>query len=134
MNQTRTIADTTSIGLSALCIVHCLALPVLATVVPSVLALPLADEAFHLWLVCAVIPISAYALTMGCKQHGRHRVWILGVVGIAILVAAALGGEALGETLERGFTVLGASIVAAGHYWNYRLCRTDNCDDCHTET
>ncbi len=134
MSQTQRVADGASIGLSALCVFHCLALPVLVTVAPSLLALPLNNEAFHLWLVCAVIPISIFALTMGCKKHQRHAVWIVGAIGVGILLMAALGGEARGETFERTFTLVGAGIIAIAHYWNYQLCRDAHCDDCAAET
>ena len=71
------------------------------------------NEAFHLWMVVAVLPSSLYALTMGCKQHKRYQLLIWGIVGLALLVLAlALGEERIGEWVKKALTVLGATLVA----------------------
>ena len=94
---------------------------------PSLAALQYDDEAFHVWMVLAVIPTSVYALTMGCKQHKRYRLLIMGLVGLLLLLSAVLPGEHLiGEFQEKALTVTGAAIIALGHYWNYRLCRHED--------
>lgn len=111
-------------SLSLLCALHCVATPVIIVMLPSLAALQLDGEAFHLWMVLAVIPISIYALTMGCKQHKRYRLLGLGLVGLLFLLAAVLSGEELiGNFWEKALTVTGAVTIALGHYWNYRLCR-----------
>lgn len=35
---------------------------------PSILVLPFSEEFFHFWMVVFVLPVSVYALTMGCKK------------------------------------------------------------------
>ena len=128
MIHLQSISDKTAISLSLLCTIHCLFAPLLAVLLPSISGLTLDDEIFHLWLAFAVIPISAYALTMGCKSHKRYRVLALGGTGLLILVVTAIFGHDLfGETLEKTFTVVGASIIAVGHLWNYRLCQQSEC-------
>ena len=123
MINAQVISDKAAISLSVICAFHCLAFPALVIFLPSLAALPLEDEAFHLWMVIMVIPISAYALTMGCKKHKRYRVVVLGILGLTILAGAAfIGEETLGETWEKTLTVIGATIIAFGHFWNYRLC------------
>ena len=87
----------------------------------NLLALQFDGEAFHLWMVLAVIPISIYALTMGCKQHKRYRLLGLGLIGLLFLLSAVVAG--VGDFWEQALTVTGAAIIAFGHYWNYRLCR-----------
>jgi len=124
MKNMQTFTDNMAIGLSLLCAIHCLALPLVMVLLPSLVASSLNDEAFHLWLVLAVLPISAYGLTMGCKKHQHYRVLIMGGIGLSILaITLSLGHQTLGDTLEKMFTVIGASIVALGHIWNYRLCQ-----------
>ena len=111
-------------SLSLLCALHCLVSPLLIVMLPSLVALQFDDEAFHVWMVLAVIPISVYALTMGCKKHKRYRLLGLGLFGLLLLVSAIFSGEALiGDFWEKALTVTGAVIIALGHYWNYRLCR-----------
>jgi len=127
MKNLQTFADKASISLSFLCAVHCLAMPLLVTLLPALVALPMADEAFHKWMLFGVIPISSAALFMGCKKHKRYRVLITGFIGLAILTAAALiGHDVLGEIGEKALTVIGAAVLAIGHFWNYRACQ-DNC-------
>lgn len=127
MKTAQAVTDKLAIGLSLLCTIHCLALPLLLALLPSMAALQLDKEAFHMWMVIAVLPSSIYALSLGCKQHKRYRLFFLGSIGIALLILAlALGEERIGETGEKILTVLGASFVAVGHWFNYRLCRTHN--------
>ncbi len=138
MNAAQGITDKFAISLSLMCVIHCLALPVLLALLPGMAVLQLDNEAFHLWMVVAVLPTSIYALTLGCKQHKRYQLLILGTIGLALLVMAlVLGEERIGEAGEKILTVLGAGFVAVGHWFNYRLClshkysRTQKYKDCN---
>jgi len=123
MKNTVALSDVLAISLSLLCTIHCLALPLAVVMLPSLAIFPLEDEAFHFWMVMAVIPTSAYALTIGCRKHKHYRLLFLGSIGLAILIASAfLGHDLLGEKWEKIFTVIGAGIIALGHLLNYRLC------------
>ena len=125
------VTDKLAIGLSLACAFHCLALPVLLALLPSIAALQLDNEAFHLWMIIVVLPSSLYALSMGCKQHKRYRLLIFGSIGLALLVLAlVLGEERIGEAGEKILTIVGASFVAVRHWFNYRLCQTQNPQDC----
>ncbi len=127
MLNLQAITDKAAISLSLLCTIHCLVLPLLVVSLPSIAALPLTDESFHIWMVIAVVPISAYALTMGCKNHKRYRVLFIGSIGLLILsVVAFFGHDLFGEVLEKVFTVIGAIVIAIAHIWNYRLCQHQN--------
>ncbi len=125
---TQTI-DKYAITLSALCIVHCLALPVLMVLLPSLAVLPLQQEAFHIAMVVCVIPTSIYALTMGCRKHKSTSIVYIGAVGLSVLVAAVILGESnLSEVGEKLLTTVGALIIAFAHVRNYKLCQ--KADDC----
>ena len=121
--------DKLAIGLSLTCAIHCVALPFLLNVVPNVESLNFDNEAFHVWMVVAVITTSINALFMGCKQHKRYELLKYGLVGLTLLIlAVTLGGEVIGELWEKLLTVAGASFVAYGHYRNFRLCQNqENC-------
>lgn len=124
MNNLKGLADKSAITLSVLCSIHCLAMPLAIILLPSIASLPLSDEEFHYWMLIAVLPLSTYALTMGCKKHKHYRLLFIGFVGLAVLVFAAFAGhEMLGENGEKVMTVIGASILAFGHIGNQRLCR-----------
>jgi hypothetical protein len=133
MKKLQAIADKTAISLSFICTLHCLALPFAVALMPTFAAINLEDEAFHLWMLVAVIPTSLLALSIGCKKHRDYRVLLLGITGLSLLILAAfLGHDLLGESGETALSVLGASIIVAGHLLNHRLCQHSRCD-CHAE-
>ncbi|MCG8669575.1 MAG: MerC domain-containing protein [Pseudomonadales bacterium] len=129
MKNLRAYSDQLAISLSLLCTIHCLAVPVLLVALPSLASLRLDNEAFHIWMIIAVLPISLYALTLGCKKHKRYRVVAFGCAGLVFLVAAILGEDLFGEAGEKSLTVIGSALLIWGHIQNYRLCREhENCD------
>ncbi len=120
--------DKVAISLSALCAIHCLLMPVVIAIVPSLIALPFADERFHLVLLLFVLPTSVIALFMGCRKHRRWNVVGWGSAGIVVLIGTVMAGhEVLGETLEKLATMLGVSLVVVGHTLNFRQCRSSDC-------
>lgn len=125
----QSFSDKTAIALSLLCTIHCLALPLLLIMFPSVASLQLDNEAFHYWILLAVLPTSIYALTLGCKQHQRIHLLAVGSTGLAcLLLAVSLPEPLLGTAGEKVFTLIGATLIAYGHVRNYRLCQhKENC-------
>ncbi|MFK7861522.1 MAG: MerC domain-containing protein [Granulosicoccus sp.] len=133
MSNTRALGDKLSISLSFLCVVHCLATPVLLVMLPTAFAMHLEGEGFHLFLSAVVIPLSTATLFMGCRQHRTWGIIVVGGLGVAALgLAAVYGHDLLGETGEKAATVLAACIIASAHVWNYKLCskRTNRECDC----
>lgn len=136
MSSSQTLSDKVSIGLSFVCAVHCLAMPVLVAVLPAAVVLPLEGEAFHFWLACLVLPISVLALFMGCRQHRSWGIVACGVAGLLLLgVTAVFGHDLFGESGEKIATVIAVSALAFAHFLNYRTCaqlRDAACDcrDC----
>ena len=121
--------DRTAIGLSVLCLLHCLALPLALIAGSSFTALWFADERFHQLLVFLVLPTSIVALMLGCKKHKTWTVLAWGLCGVGVLAAAALfGHDLVGEPGEKILTVIGSILVVVGHVFNFRLCRSDICD------
>ena len=124
MEREQMVTDKFAIGLSLICAIHCLALPLLLIILPSMMALQLDNEIFHTLIIITVLPVSIFALTLGYKKHKRNWLLIVGFIGLLLLVIAViLGEETTGEFGEKLLTVLGASFVAAGHLWNFRLCQ-----------
>lgn len=129
MKNSLITADKLAISFSALCLVHCLVLPLLIVMLPTIGTLALQQEIFHQWMVIAVIPTSLYALTLGCKKHKQLSLIKFGIVGLIMLISALFIGElSFGELGEKLLTLFGASIIAIAHIKNYRLCQ--QADDC----
>ena len=131
MNILRPWSDKLAISLSFLCTLHCLLLPLLVALLPAVSTLAMDSEWFHYAMVLMVIPLSFFALTLGCKQHQQYRILFLGGLGVCLLITAVLFGHDLGgELAEKVLTVIGASFVALGHVLNFRLCQDAKSCDC----
>ena len=113
-----TLFDASAIGLSALCLVHCLLLPVVAALLPA-LAAAGEGEWMHLLFVVLAVPLAAAALW---RAHRLRRLpgllLALAGTGIAGLLAGALGWPS--EALETPLTVTGGVLLAAAHVWNWR--------------
>ena len=124
----RPIADGIGIVGSAVCALHCVAAPALlvaGTALPAAIA---PDETFHRTMLWLILPASALAFGLGCWLHKDRRVFSLGALGLAGLVAsAALPHEALGETGERLVTLGSAGLLISAHVRNFRRCRAEAC-------
>jgi len=128
MNHFQIFSDKMAISLSIICAIHCLLLPVLVIALPAIASFGIADEAFHKWMLVGIVPLSVLALSMGCKKHQHIGLFVPGIIGLSILIVAALfGHDAVGETGEKILTVIGAAIVAFTHACNHLLCRHNNC-------
>tara|TARA_Y100001936_G_scaffold29738_1_gene27920 strand:+ start:478 stop:852 length:375 start_codon:yes stop_codon:yes gene_type:complete len=121
----RQISDFAGMGLSIMCAVHCLLLPILLITLPSLVSLGLDNEVYHYWMIFLVIPISIYALSLGCRKHNRYSLLFWGFLGLSFLIFAILGEDMIGEFGEKLFTLAGAALLATGHYFNFRLCQTN---------
>ncbi len=116
-SATTRLLDRGAIGLSALCLVHCLAVPVLIAASPA-LAAALPDAAWvHPAILATAAPLAAVALWRGWRQHHRRGPAAFGVAGIALLAAGVAAGETTAGTL---LTVSGALLLAAAHLLNWR--------------
>ena len=122
--------DKTAIGLSLVCTIHCLLTPLAIALLPALGATFLDDERFHYAVLFFVIPTSLYALSLGCRRHGRLGILAIGILGLLVLSSILIiGEETLGETGEKITTVVGAVIVASAHIRNYRLCQKNACHE-----
>ncbi|MFN3517631.1 MAG: MerC domain-containing protein [Novosphingobium sp.] len=102
------------IGLSVLCLVHCLALPWLLASLPVAVLAALPDglrhnEWLHAALIAPVLLVSGPVLLRG--KPGR---WQTGLVLAA--VAALIGGLFVGKDAgARALTIIGAALLMAAH-------------------
>jgi len=125
--------DKFAIGLSLLCTLHCLALPLLILLLPTVSTVFLSDEGFHFYMVMMVLPISSFALWVGYKQHGSSKILLQGILGLIILsITVFFGHEKLGEITEKLLTLLGSGFICYAHYLNYKNCQQQGNCDCHS--
>jgi hypothetical protein len=112
--------DRIAMGLSGLCIIHCVATAALLGLVASAGALgsPLVHE---VGLTLAMI-IGAYALGRGLLEHGFLLPAATGALGLGVMAGALSLPEGGREAL---YTVAGVMIVALGHRLNFIAAHHD---------
>ena len=120
--------DKAAVILSGICLVHCLAFPLLIALFPVFGFSFVSHTTFHQIILIVVVPTTTFALGLGYWRHRHIALPIFGVAGVFMLVVAAFGVHALGaEIIERGVTVAGGLLLAAAHIQNYRLTRAGHC-------
>ena len=115
--------DGLAISLSAVCVMHCLALPVVFALLPALSQWLHLPDAIHAWLLGCAIPISLAVLGKSAHRYRAARGTLLrGIAGLSLMGVALL---ARSETLETIITVSGAVLLASAHVQNWR--RRDRC-------
>lgn len=117
---TQKIKDRLAILLSALCVVQCLMLPAMVTVVPVLDIWWLSDSIMHPVLLTIVTPLTFYTLMPARERHGSNVPLQLALPGLMMLFAGVFMEQTL---MEKTLTVIGASLLAAAHLKNIFLNR-----------
>ena len=107
--------DMFAVGLSALCVIHCVALPLLVAILP-VIAQAAENELVHKLIVVAAVPVSLRVIwkTLPLSENKLF----IGVVfaGLALLLLAAFI-EAV-SAYEQPITIAGAALLSSAHIWH----------------
>lgn len=123
-SRQRALYDKIAVGLSGLCLLHCLLLPFLVALLPFLGQFD--GDHLHAELLIFVIPVSVIALAVGYRRHGQISIIISGATGLIILIIGALVVHDLyGLIADRMMTVTGSFILAFTHYRNFRLAKKD---------
>jgi hypothetical protein len=111
------VYDRGAIGVSLLCMVHCLAMPLLALLFPLGIFATLAHNHWHWLFLAAATPVSLLALRR-TEASSRDRRIIAGVVfGIGMLAAGVAVRQ---HHLQVILTLIGASSLFLAHLLNLR--------------
>ncbi|MET1755768.1 MerC domain-containing protein [Novosphingobium sp. RD2P27] len=113
-----TTFDALAVAASTLCLAHCLMLPLLLVLVPTLTALIAVPDSFHQGMLLFALPMSMIALAAGFRRHRQPLPAIVVVPGLGLLI---LGGLATEESLEETLlTVAGALLLSIGHTINWQ--------------
>jgi MerC mercury resistance protein len=121
-SDSASLLDRAAIALSGLCVLHCLAIPIV------LLALPflgqLAPDHFHLQMLVVVVPVSSIALGLGFRRHRRLPVLVAGTIGLMLLfVGGTWIHNEIGVVADRIATIAGSLFLASAHFYNSRFSR-----------
>jgi hypothetical protein len=116
---TATLFDRIGIVLSGLCVVHCVALPLVLPFVTTIAAFA-HSEWTHLALAMLIVPTVAYSAWSGYQQHKEASVtWLLATGTTLVLLAMFAGTYFSSEVLEAAITTAGSALLIAGHWRNH---------------
>jgi len=119
-------ADLIGMALSATCLIHCLALPMLLLLAPAIghwIALP---EWTHAVILLLALPAACSAMRGGWHRHRRWTPGLAAAAGLALLTLGLAAHEGLvaavdPDAADRLLTSAGALMLAAAHIANWRL-------------
>jgi hypothetical protein len=116
--------DRLAIVRSTVCIVHCLAMPLLVAALPVLAVAFGTDGHFHALMLWLVVPTSALGFGLGYKVHRIPGIVALGSAAVIVLSIVALGGHAhWNRTVEVGVNVAASLLLATAHWRNFREVR-----------
>jgi len=87
--------DIIGVSLSALCVVHCLAMPLVIAYLPHFGLNWLSSDGFHLWFAIAAVIFGSGSFLPSYLQHRRMVVPALGAIGLVVLSYSAVAGNDL---------------------------------------
>ncbi|WP_287977745.1 MerC domain-containing protein [Sphingomonas sp.] len=111
--------DRLAIGLSGLCVVHCVASAVLLAMLSAAGAM-LLNPIFHEIGLAFAILLGAFALGRGILDHGYVMPAAMGALGLGIMAGAMSLPHDAGGGAETLWTVVGVGLLAFGHDLNRR--------------
>lgn len=115
-SPTPSLLDASAVTLSSLCLLHCLALPLLASLLPLFGAWSKA-EWVHVLFVALAAPLTGFALWRAQRRRPLPRgLWLLASAGLTGLAAGAAGWPQ--ASAETPLTVAGSLMLAGAHLWN----------------
>src|SRR5688572_169696 len=108
--------DRLAIGLSGLCLVHCVATTVALAVLASAGGMLGAPWIHEVGLSLAML-MGTYALGRGIMEHGYMMPSAVGGLGLGVMAGALSLGHGGSEAI---YTMVGVAILALGHDLNQR--------------
>lgn len=119
--------DRFGIGASVLCILHCLATPILVVFLPIIGAV---ERETHATLALAILAIGLLAFWPGYLQHHRWRIVGSALVGFCLIsLGVTTPEEMLSEAAETFATIAGGVMLVTAHLRNAHFCR--RCRHCN---
>lgn len=111
-----TLLDRLAIGLSGLCLLHCMA----GFLLLSLFAISgdLLDHRVHVVGLALALPLAAVALWRGWRQHGRASIAMFGIAGLGVMTASLVVDH--GHVAEMLVSMLGVTLLALAHWRNLR--------------
>lgn len=112
----RRVLDRAGIGLSSLCLLHCLASIILVSALGLGGQFLLAPEIHRIGLAFALV-IAAVAIGWGALRHRKAAPFVTAMMGLSFMGGALAVPHGYEEAV---LTIIGVTLVSAGHILNLR--------------
>ncbi|MBK7584382.1 MAG: MerC domain-containing protein [Myxococcales bacterium] len=111
--------DTLGVIVSAACVVHCMAMPLVLSLLPALGLSFLANDGVHEVLAVLVVLLAVLAFVPGYRVHHLKYVPVIGGFGVIVLAGAAFA-PGLGLVVESVLTAIGGGVLVFAHVMNRR--------------
>jgi len=113
--------DWLGIGASTLCVVHCLAAPLLVVALPI---LEVYERQTHATFALAILGLGLLAFWPGFLRHRRVGIVATALLGFGLISLGVTAPEGLlTEPMEKAATVAGGATLVFAHLRNVFFCR-----------
>jgi hypothetical protein len=121
--------------LSSLCAVHCLCLPLVASLLPALGLAVLANRSVERGLDATMVLFAAACLWLGCRVHRRWGLFGLLGAGVLLVGYVQLGASDRSTApalnwMNDALMTIGGLLIAASHFLNRRLRTRCACTLC----
>lgn len=124
--------DIAGVGISVLCMLHCIAVPVVLVLFPAIGAavVPHEDQT-HAFLLAFILGVAGFAFFTGYRVHGQKKPVIWMAVGVIIVTYASFfAHEQLGHNWEPVVAIIGSLALIRAHILNHK-CKICEEHECH---
>ena len=125
--RTQNSLDVIGACVSFACAVHCVALPLVITLLPLLGLGFLADHTFESIMLVVSVTLATASLCWGSSIHGKRQILLF---LLAAVILFSIGFFAVEGTNHWVLIGLGGFCLASGHILNNKLCRA--CGHCKT--
>lgn len=115
------ILDRLGICGSGLCLIHCMAAPVLLLLFPTFKLAFLEHHSFHEILGVLVVSSVLMAVYPQCRKHGHKDIIVYAIAGVSFILSGIFLGADLGEELEHIVTIFGSILLIIAHFKNIKV-------------
>ncbi len=113
--------DLLGIGASTLCVLHCLATPLLVVALPM---LEVYERQTHAAFALAILAVGLLAFLPGYLNHSRRWIVATALLGFGLISLGVTAPEGLlTEPIEVAATVTGGATLVFAHLRNVFFCR-----------
>lgn len=139
--KTKTNLDFLGMILSFGCVIHCLLLPIIIPLLPSIGFVFGHDSYTHLILSVAISIIAVFALIPGYFKHKVQFPIVIASFGIIVIISMGVLERHTESMVITATTIVGSILVIIGHYLNHKYSCScehprhkhdhDKEDECH---